>query len=76
MKDLGYLHYFLGIQVQKFPDGLFLNQAKYTTELHEKAFMDKCKPISMPMMTKLQSSAHTIDTFKDPEFYQSIVWAL
>lgn len=34
LKDLGPLHYFLGVEVQKFPTGLLhLNQTKYATEV-------------------------------------------
>jgi hypothetical protein len=33
LKDLGPLHYFLGIEVSRSPDGLWLSQKKYTTDL-------------------------------------------
>jgi hypothetical protein len=33
LKDLGELHYFLGIEVKKTPDGLLLSQEKYTTDV-------------------------------------------
>lgn len=33
MKDLGPLHYFLGIEVQRNNNGLFLCQSKYTHDL-------------------------------------------
>lgn len=33
IKDLGPLHYFLGIQIIQHADGLFLSQAKYVTDL-------------------------------------------
>lgn len=37
MKDLGPFHYFLGVKVQYFDGGLFLNQTKYATELLHRA---------------------------------------
>jgi hypothetical protein len=30
MKDLGLMHYFLGLEVWKSPERIFLNQGKYT----------------------------------------------
>ena len=29
MKDLGMMHYFLGLEVWKYPNNVFLNQGKY-----------------------------------------------
>lgn len=37
MKDLGPFHYFLGVKVQYFDGGLFLNQTKCATELLHRA---------------------------------------
>ncbi|RWR75576.1 Zinc finger, CCCH-type [Cinnamomum micranthum f. kanehirae] len=76
MKDLGYIHYFLGIQVQRFPGGLFLNQTKYASELLEKALMHACKPIPTPMVQKLQPSTSANALFPDPQLYQSLVGGL
>lgn len=33
LKDLGELHYFLGIEVSKVKDGIVLTQDKYATDL-------------------------------------------
>ncbi|CAL9031011.1 unnamed protein product [Prunus brigantina] len=39
MKDLGDLHYFLGIEVKRTPDMLCLNQAKYAVDLLKKGHL-------------------------------------
>lgn len=39
MKDLGPLHYFLGIQVHRTFDGLILSQTKYALDILERAQM-------------------------------------
>jgi hypothetical protein len=44
MKDLGSLHYFLGIHVQRIESGFFLHQAKYAKEVLDHAGTTNCKP--------------------------------
>jgi hypothetical protein len=33
MKDLGLMHYFLGLKVWQSPEKIFLNQGKYAVEI-------------------------------------------
>ena len=42
MKDMGPLHYFLGIQVHRTPRGFFLSQAQYAEEVLQRAGMVGC----------------------------------
>ncbi|PRQ23920.1 putative RNA-directed DNA polymerase [Rosa chinensis] len=42
MKDLGDLHFFLGLEIKYIKDGIFLSQHKYTKDLIHKAGMDAC----------------------------------
>jgi len=48
MKDLGELHHFLGMHVQRCPNGLFLSQRQYILEILARAGMEDCKPCSTP----------------------------
>jgi hypothetical protein len=48
LKDLGSLHYFLGIEVQHVDDGRRMSQKKYTLDLLQRASMQNCKPMSTP----------------------------
>uniref|UniRef100_A0A2N9G068 Integrase catalytic domain-containing protein n=1 Tax=Fagus sylvatica TaxID=28930 RepID=A0A2N9G068_FAGSY len=75
MKDLGPLHYFLGIQVSHFSDGIFLSQQKYAREILAKASMADCKPIGTPLAQKhrLQLEGGPL---VDATNYRSIVGAL
>ncbi|GAB2277530.1 hypothetical protein Dimus_039233 [Dionaea muscipula] len=75
MKDLGPLHYFLGIQVAHVPSGLFLHQTKYSVDLLERDSMDAAKPSSTPMCTKFKSDQPS-PPYRDPHHYRSIVGAL
>lgn len=76
IKDLGPLHYFLGIEVVRHTDGFFLHQQKYAHELLERAGMLNCKPVPMPIDTKAKVSALDGLPAADAAFYRSIVGAL
>lgn len=49
MKDMGSVHYFLGIQIREYEDGLFLCQEKYTKDLLETAGMAGCDATNTPL---------------------------
>jgi histone deacetylase 1/2 len=49
IKDLGDLHYFLGIEVKKTQNGLLLTQEKYATDILTKVGMVTCKPAPTPL---------------------------
>lgn len=48
LKDLGLLHYFLGLQIDYNNVGLFVHQTKYATDLLAKLAMTDCKPCKTP----------------------------
>ena len=75
MKDLGPVHYFLGIQIKTHPSGLFLSQTKYAEQILNNAGMLDCKPMSTPLPLKLNSSVSTAK-YPDPSDFRSIVGAL
>ena len=45
MKDLGDLRYFLGIEVIRTPEGIWLLQRQYVLDMLSKYGMAGCKPI-------------------------------
>ena len=49
MKDLGDLHYFLGIDVIRTPEGILLNQRDYLLSMLFKFRMAGCKFVSTPL---------------------------
>ena len=54
MKDLGLMHYFLGIEVWQRPDEIFLSQGKYTVDILQRFGMMDCKSMATPMVTNLK----------------------
>jgi hypothetical protein len=76
MKDLGDLHYFLGIQVTRTAAGFFLSQKQYAEEILERAAMDNCKSAPTPVDTKGKLPATDGPKVADPSFYRSIAGAL
>lgn len=75
LKDLGVLHYFLGIEVLHTPSGMMLSQAKYAKDLLIKAGMDDCRPCASPSSIKSTTLASDL-SFESPEFYRTLVGSL
>ncbi|KAL6312089.1 hypothetical protein AAG906_015491 [Vitis piasezkii] len=48
--DLGSLTYFLGLEASSIPDGLFLSQVKYATDVLARAQLLDIKPVTTPMI--------------------------
>lgn len=76
IKDLGELHFFLGIQVRRDDAGFHLNQAQYTEEILTRADMANCKPASTPVEATPKLSAKDGEPATDGTFYRSITGAL
>lgn len=57
MKDLGELHHFLGMHVQRSGDDLLLSQRLFMLEILDRAGMTDCKPCSTPVDTNPKLSA-------------------
>ena len=52
MKDLSKTKYFLGLQIEHLPKGIFVHQSTYLKKVLEKVFMDKSHPLSTPMVVQ------------------------
>lgn len=78
LKDLGELHYFLGIEVNKVRDGIILTQEKYANDVLRRVGMTSCKPVSIPISTSEKLSAHEGISLgpSDATNYRSVVGAL
>jgi len=66
MKDLGLMHYFLGLEVWQRTDEIFLSQGKYTMEILKKFGMTECKSMPTPMVMDLKKMSDTDSGDVDP----------
>ena len=73
MKDLGYLNYFLGLEITHSTDGLYITQTKYATELLSWAGLTDNKTIDTPV----ELNAHLTPTggkpLSNPSLYRRLV---
>ena len=76
LKDLGELHFFLGIQATKTDTGLHLSQSKYIADLLNKVKMQDCTPYSTPMATNVPLTKINSEPFADATLYRSTIGAL
>jgi hypothetical protein len=76
MKDLGPLHHFLGITVERRPDGLFLHQCTYTLDILKRAVMVDCKPCTTPVDLQTKLAGDSGPLVDDASQFQSIAGAL
>uniref|UniRef100_A0ACD5TCP1 Uncharacterized protein n=1 Tax=Avena sativa TaxID=4498 RepID=A0ACD5TCP1_AVESA len=78
LKDLGDLHFFLGIEVKNSQNGLLLTQEKYAVDLLTKVNMIKCTSSPTPLSSteKLSLTEGTPLGPDDSTQYRSIVGAL
>lgn len=78
MKDLGPLHYFLGLEIKYLKDGLFLSQHKYAQDLLHKSGMDDCNIHLTPSRAgmKLLLDDGTPLSPTDTAYFRSLVGCL
>jgi hypothetical protein len=76
LKDLGPLHFFLGVEVIPTKEGLFLTQHKYIRDMLSKTSMDGAKDVTTPLSTlvslKLADGSSSVDSTE----YRKVIGAL
>ncbi|GMJ03321.1 hypothetical protein HRI_004001300 [Hibiscus trionum] len=76
IKDLSQLQFFLGLEVQRTNNGLFLHQHQYATDLLKKTGFLECKDTSTPMVIYPKLSKHIGEPLSDVQGFRSVVGAL
>ena len=76
MKDLGALKYFLGIEVARSEQGIFLSQRKYILDILTDIGMLASKPADTPMELNHQLGEYPDQVLTNKERYQRLVGKL
>ncbi|GAU51364.1 hypothetical protein TSUD_383580 [Trifolium subterraneum] len=75
LKDLGQLHYFLRIEVQRDASGLYMKQSKYIKDLLRKFKMENVTACPTPMVTGRQFTIEG-EPMTDPTLFKQAMGAL
>jgi hypothetical protein len=76
LKDLGPLSYFLGLQIHRTSQALYLSQTKYATDLLHKHHMFDTKPAKTPCIPNTRLTLTEGTPLQEPHSYRSLVGAL
>ena len=76
MTDLGYVHYYLGIEVTQYPKSIFLSQKKYIGDLLNRFGMTGCNRLTTPMEQNLNLTSIEGKEFDDATKYRQLVGSL
>ncbi|GAA0186723.1 transmembrane signal receptor [Lithospermum erythrorhizon] len=76
MKDLGKLKYFLGIEVARSHEGIFLCQRKYALDIISETGLLGSKPVTFPMEQNQTLGLSTSTELADGEKYRRLVGCL
>nr|GEZ26967.1 hypothetical protein [Tanacetum cinerariifolium] len=76
MSMMGEMMFFLGLQVNQSPCGIFINQSKYVLEILNKYGMESCDPVGTPMEIKDKLDLDRNGTPADATKYRSMIGAL
>ena len=76
MNDLGYVHYYLGIEVTQHPKSIFLSQKKYIGDLLDNVGMTECNPLTTLMEQNLKLASIEGKEFEDATKYRHLIGSL
>eukprot|EP00253_Pinus_taeda_P026077 PITA_26077 len=76
MTNLGYVHYYIGIEVTQHPKSIFLSQKKYIRDLLNRFGMVECNSLSIPMEQNLKLTSIEGKEFEDATKYRQLVGSL
>ena len=76
MKDLGNLHYFLGLEIDRSTSGFFVSQRKYILDLLKDYNMLHAKPLKLPLDIHLKLTPDKGVPLESPQAYQRLLGRL
>jgi hypothetical protein len=76
MKDLGLMHYYLGLEIWQKRGEVFLGQGKYVVKILQKFGMMDCKSMDTPMTTDIRKVRDSDSNPVDPSLYRQLIGSL
>ena len=76
MKELGMMHYFLGMEVWQNADGIFLRQGKYALAILKRFGMMDCKALTTPMESNMKLLSDASLEVVDAVMYHQMIGCL
>jgi hypothetical protein len=76
MKNIEWMHYFLGMEVWQEEGHIFLGQGKYATDILSRFHMEDCRPMSTPMVTNCKNLSASDSELVDATRYMQLIGSL
>jgi hypothetical protein len=76
MKDIGLMHYYLGLEVWHKCGEVFLGQGKYALKILQKFRMMDCKSMDISMTTNIRKVRDSDSDLVDPSLYRQLIGSL
>eukprot|EP00253_Pinus_taeda_P013901 PITA_13901 len=76
MKDMGLMHYFLGMEVWQRDGKLFVSQGNYANEILRRFRMERSQPMETPLAGKWRKEDATLGEVVEAIVYRQIVGSL
>nr|GEY52868.1 hypothetical protein [Tanacetum cinerariifolium] len=76
MSMMGEMKFFLGLQVNQFSNGIFINQSKYIYGILKRFRMENCDTVPTPMVEQAKLKLDLVGKQVDNTDYQSMIGSL
>ena len=76
IKDLGMMHYFVGMEVWQNADGISLGQGKYAVEILKRLGMMDCKAMTTPLASNMKLLSDASSELVEAMMYHQMISAL
>nr|GEY40290.1 uncharacterized mitochondrial protein AtMg00810-like [Tanacetum cinerariifolium] len=76
MSMMGEMKFFLGLQVNQFSNGIFINQSKYILDILKRFRMENCDTVPTPMVEQAKLKLDLVEKPVDHTDYRSMIGSL
>nr|GEZ25074.1 hypothetical protein [Tanacetum cinerariifolium] len=76
MSMMGEMKFFLGLQVNQFSNGIFINQSKYILDILKKFGLENCDTVPTPMVEQAKLKLKLVGKLVDHIDYRSMIGSL